>query len=177
MNKPTFEMTNELAAIRTSIETMPDMTPEEADQFLDQAITAYLGENMTPERVGKIVGDIQGTLFDADEIKAKAKVHKDYYDFEMKRATQRTNLVERIQRRAMEFMDVAGIQVIDGGKDKLAIQLNPPAVDLVDASLVPEAYWKTPEPILMKQEALADMKAGADIPGLAMTRGRRLVIK
>lgn len=59
----------------------------------------------------------------------------------------------------------------------LAIQDNPPAVSVTDESLLPEAFWKQPPPVVDKLAIKAAIKAGDSVPGATLSQSKRIVIK
>ena len=75
-------------------------------------------------------------------------------------------------------MQAVGITKIECPYFKLAIQSNPPTVNLVDEAAIPEKFkekvvtWKIDKPAIKNA-----IQAGEVVPGAILTNGKRLVIR
>ena len=77
-------------------------------------------------------------------------------------------------------MTIAGVRKVEGLEFDIGIEKNPHAVQIIDDGLVPEVYWKIPEPEparLDKRRLLKDLKDGKSIPGCQLEQTERVVIK
>lgn len=77
-------------------------------------------------------------------------------------------------------MEKAGITKIECPHFKLAIRDNPPAVVIDMPGEIPEAFMRQPEPPppAPDKKAIAEaLRAGQDVPGAHLERGKRLEIK
>jgi hypothetical protein len=85
-----------------------------------------------------------------------------------------------IKQYLFDGMIHAGIHKIESPYFKLAIQDNPPSVVVDEPGLIPAEYMRQPEPPPPAPDKVAlarDLKAGVEIAGAHLERGRRLVIK
>jgi hypothetical protein len=76
-------------------------------------------------------------------------------------------------------MQVAGVSKIECPYFKLAIQNNPPAVDVFEADTVPSEFWiqpETPPKVLDKKAIAVAIKGGAEVPGAKLSQSQRLVV-
>lgn len=77
-------------------------------------------------------------------------------------------------------MESAGLTKIEGPEVTLAIQKNPPSVEVVDEDAIPDRYWikdPPPPPSLDKKQILFSLKEGATIDGVRLNQRTRLEIK
>lgn len=77
-------------------------------------------------------------------------------------------------------MEAAGITVIEHPMFRISVKSNPPAVAVVDESLIPTDYWRPlppPLPAIDKKAIKEAIDAGREVPGAVLTRGTRLEIK
>lgn len=175
MNELTlYDRTTELLAIQASIERYEDLTPEEAEQLLDQAVAAYFTENKS-----EIEKKVDGYVYKIKMEEAKGKAVKAEEDvvveFYKARRRPHESQAKRMKEALERFLKTAGLDSMPGEDGGAFLQSSPPAVDIVDASLVPSEYWINPT--LDKERAKADMQLGKEIPGLALTRGKHLRIR
>ncbi len=85
-----------------------------------------------------------------------------------------------VKQYLFDGMTHAGIEKIESPYFKLAIQDNPPSVVIDEPGLIPATYMRQPEPPPPAPDKVAiarDLKAGVEIAGAHLERGRRLVIK
>ncbi len=102
---------------------------------------------------------------------------------EAKRITAAVKAMENKHARVKEYMktalELAGINNLPAGTFQVAIQLNPPALSVVDETLCPAEYvieipaTTTKDTTRIKD----DLKAGKDVPGYELTRGTSLRIR
>lgn len=73
-------------------------------------------------------------------------------------------------------LEVIGLEKIKRPLFTIAIQNNPPGVNVLDEKAIPEEYWILPEPKLDKQSILKRLKEGESVPGCEMkqTKGLRI---
>jgi Siphovirus Gp157 len=87
---------------------------------------------------------------------------------------------ERIRKYLLENMVKAGISKIECPYFVLSIRKNPPAVEALMSSSIPDEYFDIPEqppPVLNKKRLAEDLKAGVVIEGARLTQGSSLQIK
>lgn len=104
-------------------------------------------------------------------------------DAEEQMAARRKSIekrAENIREYLKTCMEVAGVLKIECPHFALSIQKNPAAVEIFEASLIPKAYMRQPEPPPPspdKARIKESLKAGTDVPGALLSVGTRLVIK
>jgi hypothetical protein len=89
------------------------------------------------------------------------------------------NRAEGLRRYVLTSMQVAGVQKIECPFFKLAIQNNPPAVDVFEPGLIPAEFMKQeppPPPEIDKAAIKEAIKAGREVPGAKLSQGQRLAI-
>lgn len=94
---------------------------------------------------------------------------------------------KRIEKRAEAIrdylkgcMELAGVSKIECPHFQLAIQKNPPSVDVFEPALIPAVYMKTlepPPPTPDKTAIKQAIKNGIEVPGAKLNAGTRLAIK
>lgn len=85
-----------------------------------------------------------------------------------------------LQTYLLNCMLLAGVRKVEGVEFDVSIRKNPHAVKIVDYGLVPEAYWKIPEPapaILDRKAMQKDLKDGKSIPGCQLEQTERVEIR
>lgn len=106
-----------------------------------------------------------------------------------------TEIARMIERRDAELKRIAAIEKwllesmiacnflkVEAPAFTIAVQNNPPKVEVLDEKQIPDDYWRTPEPkppvaAPDKRLILAALKDGFNVPGCSMTQSARLVIK
>lgn len=75
-------------------------------------------------------------------------------------------------------MEATGISKIDCPYFSIALQPNPPSVDISDEALIPGIYKQQVVTVKIdKKTILNDLKAGSDIPGCTLARGTHVRIR
>jgi hypothetical protein len=89
-----------------------------------------------------------------------------------------------LDAKAKGLKDYLSIMMNRLDKDKIkddvftiAMQNNPPSVDLVEQSKIPQEYWIEQEPVLDKKHLLADLKEEKEIPGCKLKVSRSVRIR
>ena len=93
----------------------------------------------------------------------------------------RERVAEGLRDYLKSAMEAAGIEKIECELFKIAIQKNPPAVEVFDQISLPAQYMVTPEPkppvaAPDKKTIAAVLKAGGEVPGARLTQSTRLRI-
>lgn len=83
---------------------------------------------------------------------------------------------DAVRKRVYETMTELGIQKIACPLFEIRIQKNPEKLDVFEETLVPEAYWITPDKVVDTTKLKADLKAGKEVQGARLTRGESLRI-
>lgn len=85
--------------------------------------------------------------------------------------------VKRMKEAIYQHMQDTGKRKVDGTLFKFSIGKNPPALEVLDDTIIPSEYFNTPAPVLDKKLVIAELKAGKELPGVMMKQGESLRIK
>ena len=105
---------------------------------------------------------------------------------EIDRMTARRNSevkrIEAIEAWLLQNMIGCNFLKVECVAFTIAVQNNPPKVDVLNEDLIPADYWRTPEPKPLvatpdKRLILQALKDGHDVPGCAIVNTSRLVVK
>lgn len=102
---------------------------------------------------------------------------------EAQMATRRKAIENRaahIKEYIKTCLEIAGVTKVECPHFVIAIQNNPPSVDVFEPALVPAEFMTQPEPppAVPNKKAIAEaIKAGREVPGAMMVQGKRLAIK
>ena len=105
---------------------------------------------------------------------------------EIERLTERMNAekkrIERTKNWLLSSMVTLEIKQVECPLFTIAVQDNPPSVDVYNDNLIPEEYMRVPEPkppvpAPDKRLILSDLKAGKEVAGCVLKRDKRIVIK
>lgn len=87
------------------------------------------------------------------------------------------NQVSYLKKYLFEQLDAMGIQKIKRPLFTIAIQANPPSVDVIDESLIPDDFWIPLGSKLDKTSILLLLKTGEMVPGATIKKSRGLRIR
>ena len=100
---------------------------------------------------------------------------------EEERLAMRRKSLEGNSKRLKEALQQS---MIDVDKKKIKtelfsfnIQKNPPSLDVLNESKIPDSYFNIPAPVLDKKAILADLKNGKKVPGAQIKQGESLRIR
>lgn len=105
---------------------------------------------------------------------------------EIERLTERMNAekkrIERTKNWLLSSMVTLEIKHVECPLFTIAVQDNPPSVDVYNDKLIPAEYMRVPEPkppvpAPDKRLILSDLKAGKEVAGCVLKRDKRIVIK
>jgi replicative superfamily II helicase len=84
--------------------------------------------------------------------------------------------VARLKEYLQEQLEVAGLQKVKRATITVAIQNNPPSVEIADEKLIPSEFMIPQNPKIDKQAILERLKNGEMVPGcsLKQTKGVRI---
>lgn len=85
-----------------------------------------------------------------------------------------------LTERLKTGMEIAGVTKLECPHFAIAIQNNPPSVEVFEPGLVPAEFMTQPEappPAPNKTAIKEAIKAGREVPGAMMVQGKRLAIK
>jgi replicative superfamily II helicase len=109
-------------------------------------------------------------------LEADAKIIKEE---EQRLADRRRSIeskVARLKEYLQEQLEVAGLQKVKRATITVAIQNNPPSVEIADEKLIPSEFMIPQNPKIDKQAILERLKNGETVPGcsLKQTKGVRI---
>lgn len=87
------------------------------------------------------------------------------------------NGVKRMKEAIYKHMQDTGKRKVDGRLFKFSIAKNPPSVEVLDESLIPEIFFSQPKPTLDKKLLLDQLKNGFELEGAQIKQGESLRIK
>jgi hypothetical protein len=90
------------------------------------------------------------------------------------------NRARYLTERLKLGMEIAGVSKLECPHFAIAIQNNPPSVDVFEPALIPADLMTQPEtpPAVPNKAAIKEaIKAGREVPGALMVQGKRLAIK
>jgi hypothetical protein len=90
------------------------------------------------------------------------------------------NRAANIKEYIKTCLEIASVNRVECPHFVIAIQNNPPAVDVFEPGLVPAEFMTQPEtpPAVPNKKAIAEaIKAGREVPGALLVQGKRLSIK
>lgn len=101
-----------------------------------------------------------------------------------KRMADRAKGTEKRAEGLLEYarvtMQATGVPEVSTDEWAAKLAKKPPSVQIQDATLIPPAYMRTPEPPLPqpdKTAIAAALKSGASVPGCELVQGWRLALK
>lgn len=134
---------------------------EEALKSVEEDINAK-AENLA-KIIKQIDGDVTTIKAEIDRLAAKKKA------LENKKDGIKTYLTEQL--------DIAGMDKVKTPLFTVAMQNNPPSVNVLDEALIPKQYFIPQDPVLDKKGILAALKEGQEVPGAELKQGRSLRIR
>lgn len=135
---------------------------------LEQAMQSVEGEIQDKaENLAKIVkqidGDVTTIKAEIDRLAAKKKALE--------------NKKDGIKTYLQQQLGIAGLDKVKTPLFTVAMQNNPPSVNVLDENLIPRQYFIPQDPILDKKGILAVLKEGLEVPGAEIKQGRSLRIR
>lgn len=167
-------------APNTSLYVLADQYLEAAERMADLELPEEVIADTLEGLAGALEVKATNVAMFVQNLEASASAIK---DAESKMAARRKAIearAERIRAYLKENMERTGIFKIDCPYFKIAIRDNPPSVKIDAESQIPMQYMKIPDPPPPSpdKKAIAEaLKAGQDVPGCHLERGKRLEIK
>lgn len=87
------------------------------------------------------------------------------------------NRKESLKNYTLSAMQMHWLRKIECPECTISIQKNPPSVEVFEEKLIPNEYWKQPEPVLDKKALLDDLKEGLVIDGCCLKQSEGLRIR
>lgn len=149
-------------------------------QILDLLQSADVSTN---DEYRQILEDTLESISDALDTKAEGyvkviaqmKSDQEMLKAERDRINERikslNNNVKRMQEVLYDTLKSSGKEKIKTPLYSIWIQQNPPSIEVLDESEIPESYWIEQLPTLDKRQLLADLKEGKEVKGAQIKRG------
>ena len=165
-NNSLYELSAHLAIVQDEIINDEGVISEELERQLDTllpAITEKAGN------IGRWLRNIDGNIESVESEITRLKERKEV----------NSHLKDRLKTYLKDSMEKAGMDKIDTGIMVLAIQKNPPSVELVDETAIPASYKDViPEQyIISKKRILEALKAGEEVKGAILHQGTHLRLR
>lgn len=167
---------SQLPALYTLAAEYRDAAERMADMDLDEQTVADTLEGMA----GALEVKATNVAAFARNLEATAEAIKNAEGEMAKRRKAIERRSESLRTYLLDNMVRAGISKIESPMFRLTVRDNPPAVIIDDAALLPIDYLNIPEPPppTPDKKAISEaLKAGLDVPGARLARGKRLEIR
>ena len=147
-------------------------TDPEADIPLEAALDTLEGiEGQLQEKAVSVAKFMQN-------LDAAAKAIKEAEQQMARRRKAIENRARWIRDYLKTNMEAAGITRIDSPWFSLAIQKNPPSVDVLDESALPDDFKTEVVTVKIDKAAIKEaLKDGEDVPGAVLRQGTRLAVR
>ena len=160
-NLKLYELTENYAKLLEMAEEMDTDAIVDTLEALQEAIEDKA------ENIAKLIRNLE----------ADVKVIRD----EEKRLAERRqvieNKVERLKSYLQEQLEIAGIDKVKRPTITVAIQKNPPSVDIIDETLIPADFFVSQPAKLDKKAILERLKNGEEVPGVTLKQTKGVRIK
>lgn len=144
-----------------------EMAEEMESDALVDTLEALQGEiEEKAENIAKLIKNLE----------ADAKIIKEE---EQRLADRRRSIeskVTRLKEYLQQQLEVAGLQKVKRPTITVAIQANPPSVEISDEKLIPSEFM-IPQYKVDKKSILERLKNGEEIPGAKLVQGRGVRIR
>jgi predicted TIM-barrel fold metal-dependent hydrolase len=130
----------------------------------------------------RVAGDIRAKAYGVAAVVQTLGAMAEVQRNEAKRLTEKARRNEahadRLRQYAKECMQQLGIERLDTGTFTLAVRVNPPSVNVLDAALVPSEFQRTKIEVSVDKRAILDAfkTDGEIVPGTEIVRTDRLSI-
>jgi len=145
-----------------------DATNEDERAALVNALDSMDGE--FTEKVENVIRFIRNLEADASSIREEEKRLAERRQALNRKAENLTGYIEAM-------MVLTGKRDVKAGIFTAKFKANPPAILVLDESIVPREFFIDQAPILSKQAIKDAIKEGQTVPGVEITRGERLEIR
>jgi hypothetical protein len=166
--RPLAELELAFETLVTAVELMLD--PESQGEIEKKLVASVAGAALSaPESIDGIVALINAREF--QELLLRKAVQQ-----AEARARHHGAFVKGLKSSIQLYMEEKGIARIEGLAHRFAIYKQPDQLEISNEDLIPEEYWEVqmvPERILNKEQLIADIRAGKEIPGANLTTSRK----
>lgn len=164
-----YEMTEGIAKIWQLVESDDDAPLDENTWAMLDSMAAELLDRLLPAKIASYCGFIRSLEASIDAYKAE---EERLY----KRRSAMQTLAARLKRNMQAALEAAGVDEIDAGTFRVALQKSPPSVE-VDVGREPAAFLVPQPPKLDRRALLEAIKHGAEFDGVRLVQGRHLRIR
>lgn len=144
-----------------------DMIEDGNEDFLDTLESIEESLEYKVENYGKVIKSLEANV---EGLKT-----------EEKRLAERRKFMEssikRMKSNVEQSMIATNKLKIKGDLFTFSIQKNPPRLEVLDDSQIPEGFFIPQPPILNNKELLEELKLGHEIPGATIAQGQSLRIR
>jgi hypothetical protein len=130
-----------------------------------------------------IVDDIAQKATGLEMVARTIEMHNPAIDAEIDRLKalkmHRQKAAAGLREYLKHHMQATGITKLESPLFRIALQNNPPSVDVFESGLIPGDFWVQPEipsKVIDKKAIAKAIKAGEDVPGARLVQGQRLAI-
>lgn len=158
-----YELTSDLRELQ-------DIDFTEAEESQIEQIKDIIKAQIDNKGTG-IIAVIRNEESDIEGIKAEIKRLQD-----LKKSKE--NRIENLKKYTKECLEDANIKKVSTSLGNMTVRKNPPAVDVIDESLIPSEYKREIVEVKVDKKAiLADLKEGVVVEGAALKTSTSLMIK
>ena len=158
-----YELTSDLKELQEI-----DFLEAEAEQI--ETVKDIIKAQIDSKGTG-IIAVIRNEESDIESIKAEIKRLQDL-------KKNKENRIENLKKYTKECLEDANIKKVSTSLGNMTVRKNPPAVDVLDESLIPNEYKKEVVEIKLDKKAiLADLKEGVVVEGAVLKNSTSLMIK
>lgn len=155
-----YELAQNYAQLLEMVEEM------ESDALVDTLSALQDAIEDKAENIAKLIRNLEADV-------------KVIHDEEKRLAERRRAIevkIERLKTYLQEQLETAGIEKVKRPTITVAIQVNPPSVDVIDEKAIPNDFLIPQAPKLDKRSILERLKKGESVPGVTLkqTKGVRI---
>ena len=165
-NNSLYELSTQLQRINDTLIDEQGILDETLEAEIDRLLPAIAEK---AGNIGRWIRNIDGNIEAVESEITRLK----------KRKEVNGHLQDRLKAYLKDSMEKAGMDKIDTGIMVLAIQRNPPSVELVDEAAIPASYKDIiPEQyVISKKRILEALKAGEEVKGAVLMQGTHLRLR
>lgn len=156
-----------------------DLT-EQYQDLLDMLEQDPDNEQLIPMLNG-LEGAIEEKVENIIKIMKSLEAQEKAFDETIKSMTEKRtaikNNIERLKVYTEKSLLAAGLEKVKGTLHSAWLQKNKESVFVTDESLIPKDYFKTPEPVLVKNLLFEDLKSGRRVPGAELKQSKSLRVR
>lgn len=164
-----YEMTEGIAKIWQLVESDDETPLDENTWALLDGMAAELLDKLLPAKIASYCGFIRS-------LEASIDAHKTEEERLYRRRSAMQTLTARLKRNMQAALEVAGVDKVDAGTFRVALQKGSPSLE-VDQGKEPAEYM-VPQPAKLDRRGLLEaVKSGRKFEGVRLVQGRHLRIR